>query len=131
VTREELVAYCLAKPDATEDHPWGEQTLTAKVGGKVFAFIGLHGGGLGVKCGRDTEESAELRLRYPDDVTVMAYIGRYGWNSVRLGGAVPGDELRELVDDSYDQVVARLPRAKRPGRSTGPPHAPVARGRGA
>ena len=47
-----LVAYALAKPGATEDEPW-EGDIVAKVGGKIFAFLG--GGGLGVKCGRDAD----------------------------------------------------------------------------
>jgi predicted DNA-binding protein (MmcQ/YjbR family) len=55
-----------------------------------------------------------LRVRYPDDVTVSAYIGRYGWNSLRFGGAVPDDEVLEAIDASYDRVVAALPRSKRP-----------------
>lgn len=111
----DLVAYCLAKPGSEPDRPW-EGDLVAKVGGKIFAFLG--GDGLGVKCGRDSDESAELRLRFPASVSVMAYIGRHGWNRVQLDGAageVPDDdELRELVDASYDAVVAKLPRRLRP-----------------
>lgn len=112
MTHDELVAYCLAKPGAEPDEPW-EGDLVAKVGGKIFAFLG--GGGLGVKCGRDADEAAELRHRYPGSATISAYIGRYGWNAVALDGVVPDDELRELVDVSYAAVVARLPRSKRPG----------------
>ena len=113
MTVDELVAYCLAKPGATEDYPWGEEELTAKVGGKVFAFIGLTTGTVGLKCGANTEQAGEWRRRYPDAITTSAYIGRYGWNSVRLDG-VPADEVRELVDASYDDVVRRLPKSKRP-----------------
>lgn len=113
----DLVAYCLAKPGAEPDEPW-EGDLVAKVGGKIFAFLGGgdDGGGVGVKCGRDADEAAELRLRFPEAVSVTPYIGRYGWNTVRLG-VTPGPddaELRELVDASYDAVVARLPRRLRP-----------------
>ncbi|WP_214367058.1 MmcQ/YjbR family DNA-binding protein [Pseudonocardia sp. H11422] len=111
MTHEELVAYCLAKPGAVPDEPW-EGDLVAKVGDKIFAFLG--GDGLGVKCGRDADEAAELRDRYPGTATVMAYIGRYGWNAVALDGAVPDDELRELVDASYEAVVAKLPKSKWP-----------------
>ena len=107
----DVVAYCLAKPGAVADTPW-EEDLVAKVGGKIFAFLGE--GGLGVKCGRDADEAAELRQRYPDHVSVMAYIGRHGWNSVRVDGTVPDDELIELVDASYDTIVAKLPRRLRP-----------------
>ncbi|MGH3664230.1 MAG: MmcQ/YjbR family DNA-binding protein, partial [Micromonosporaceae bacterium] len=63
---------------------------------------------------RNRDEADELLLRYPDDASVMAYIGRSGWNTVRLGGAVPDDEIYELVDASYDTVVSKLPKSKRP-----------------
>jgi predicted DNA-binding protein (MmcQ/YjbR family) len=111
VRHEDLVAYCLAKPGAVEDEPW-EGDLVAKVGGKIFAFLG--GGGLGVKCGRDADEAAELRQRFPDSVTRSAYIGQHGWNRIVLDGAVDDDELRELVDTSYDLIVAKLPKRLRP-----------------
>jgi predicted DNA-binding protein (MmcQ/YjbR family) len=114
VNHEELVAYCMAKPGATPDEPW-EGDLVAKVGGKIFAFLG--GSGLGVKCGRDSDEAAELRLRYPEQVSAMAYIGRHGWNSVRLDGTIPDEELRELVDASYDAIVAKLPKRLRPANT--------------
>jgi predicted DNA-binding protein (MmcQ/YjbR family) len=111
---DELIAYCLAKPGAEESYPWGDAELVCKVGGKAFAFIGLSEATVGLKCGVNAEEAGEWRDRYPDDVTISSYIGRYGWNAVRVGGAVPGDELRELVDHSYSAVVAKLPRSKRP-----------------
>ena len=44
----------------------------------------------------------------------MAYIGRHGWNAVIVDGTIPDDELRELVDASYNAVVAKLPRRLRP-----------------
>jgi predicted DNA-binding protein (MmcQ/YjbR family) len=110
---EQLRDYCLAKPGAWPDEPWEGDTV-AKVADKIFAFLGsADGGSLGVKCGT-RDEADELIMRYPDDVSVMAYIGRYGWNTARLNGAIPDDEVLELVDASYDDVVSRLPRSKRP-----------------
>lgn len=117
MTHDELVAYCLAKPGAWADTPW-EDDLVAKVGDKIFAFLGTPKdggpGGVGLKCGRDADDAAEWRYRYPAAVTVMAYIGRYGWNTFSLDGTVPDAELHELVDASYRSVVAKLPKAKRP-----------------
>jgi predicted DNA-binding protein (MmcQ/YjbR family) len=114
--REELIAYCLAKPGAQETYPFGEDELVAKVGGKGFAFIGLAGASnrVSLKCGRSTEDAAEWRDRYPDAITASAYIGRFGWNAVELNGTVPTDEVRELVDRSYDSIVRKLPKAKLP-----------------
>jgi predicted DNA-binding protein (MmcQ/YjbR family) len=111
VRHADVVTYCLAKPGAVPDTPW-EEDLVAKVGGKIFAFLG--GGGVGLKCGRDADEAAELRQRFPETATVMPYIGRYGWNSIALDGAIDDDELRDLIDASYDAVVTRLPKRLRP-----------------
>ncbi|MDX3655777.1 MmcQ/YjbR family DNA-binding protein [Streptomyces sp. ID05-26A] len=109
-----MIVYCAGKPGAEETYPWGETELVCKVGGKAFAFIGLDVHTVGLKCGTDAEAAAVWRERFPADVTVSGYIGRYGWNTVALKGAVPDDDLLELVDGSYDAVVARLPKGKRP-----------------
>lgn len=111
-----LVDYCLGKPGAEETYPWGEAELVAKVGGKAFAFLNLAGdpAAVTVKCGATAEEGEPLRLRYPGAVTASAYLGRYGWNRIALDGSVPAAELRELIDDSYADVVARLPKRSRP-----------------
>ena len=114
MTLDELIAYCAGKPGAEETYPWGDAELVCKVGGKAFAFIGLAGHTVGVKCGANAEAAAEWRERHPGDITTSAYVGRYGWNSVNLKGSVPGDEVRELLDASYDAVVAKLPKSKRP-----------------
>jgi len=115
MTWDELLAYCLAKPGARQDEPW-EGDVVVKVGSKVFAFLGS-GTAVGLKCGPSREAADEWLLRYPDDASASAYIGRSGWNSLRLGGAIPEDELLEAVDASYDTVVSKLPRKDRPARS--------------
>jgi len=114
--RDELIAYCLAKPGAEETYPFGEGEMVAKVGGRGFAFIGLGKApsGVGLKCGRDADDAAVWRDRYPESITTSAYIGRFGWNSVQLDGSIPSEDLQELLDQSYDAIVAKLPKAKRP-----------------
>ena len=111
MTREVLVAYCLAKPGAWEDEPWEGDTV-AKVHDKIFAFFGSDS--VGVKSGLTREEADEWLARYPDDASVMAYIGRSGWNTLKVGADIPDDEIREAVDTSYDLVVSRLPKKHRP-----------------
>src|SRR6476660_7889931 len=106
-----LREYCLDKPGAWADQPW-EGDHVAKVGAKIFAFLG--DATVGVKCGATREEADEWLARYPDDVSVMPYIGRSGWNVLRLDGPIPDEELIEAVDASYDLVVARLPKKDRP-----------------
>jgi predicted DNA-binding protein (MmcQ/YjbR family) len=115
VTPDELRDYALSKPGAWLDQPW-EGDHVAKVGdgdrGKIFAFLGDQS--VGVKAGATREEADEWLVRYPGDASVMAYIGRSGWNTLRVGGAIPDDEIEEAVDESYALVVAKLPRKLRP-----------------
>jgi predicted DNA-binding protein (MmcQ/YjbR family) len=117
MTREELLAYCLAKPGAWQDEPW-EGDVVAKVGAKIFAFFGSGANAtVGLKCGASREAADEWVLRYPADASVMAYIGRSGWNTLRIGGAIADDELIEAVDASYAAVVSKLPKKDRPAQS--------------
>ena len=113
---EQVTQHCLAKPGAWADDPWGTEHPVVKVGpegrGKIFAFLGR--GGVGVKAGAGRDEADAWLERYPDDVTVMAYIGRSGWNDLLLSGAIPDEELLDAIDDSYRRVVAALPAAHRP-----------------
>lgn len=114
MTWEGLLAYCLAKPGAWQDEPW-EGDVAVKVGGKIFAFFGSGATpSVGLKCGASREAADEWLLRYPGDASKMAYIGRSGWNTLRIGSAIPDDELIEAVDASYSAVVSKLPRKDRP-----------------
>ncbi len=69
---------------------------------------------MGLKCGRTREEADEWLAQFPEDASVMAYIGRSGWNTLRIGHNIPDDELLEAVDASYTAVVSKLPKRDRP-----------------
>jgi predicted DNA-binding protein (MmcQ/YjbR family) len=112
----ELLKHCLARPGAWTDEPW-EGDIVVKVGSKIFAFLGSASSGhagVGLKCGANREVADEWLARYPDDATVMAYIGRSGWNTLRTGGAIPDEEIVEAIDASYHFVVSKLPKRERP-----------------
>ncbi len=111
---QELLERCLAKPGAWQDSPWDHDFPVVKVAdrGKIFAFVGATG--VGVKCGANRDVADEWLDRYPDDASVMAYIGRSGWNNLAFGGAISGEEILEAVEDSYQLVVAGLPKKHRP-----------------
>ena len=111
MTREELLAHCLAKPGAWQDQPW-EGDVVAKVDTKIFAFTGE--GSVGVKCAATREEADEWLRQYPDDARVMPYIGRSGWNDLAFDGVIPDEDLLEAVDESYRLVVEGLPKRLRP-----------------
>jgi predicted DNA-binding protein (MmcQ/YjbR family) len=112
MTPEEMLAHCLAKPGAWPDNPWDHEHPVVKVHDKIFAFIG--GDGVGVKSGVNREVADEWLQRYPGDASVMAYIGRSGWNNLRFNGEIADDEVCEAVDESYVLVVRKLAKKHRP-----------------
>lgn len=116
LTGATLLAYCLSLPGAWQDEPW-EGDVVAKVADKIFAFLGS-GASVGVKCGATRDEADEWLRQYPQHAHVMAYIGRSGWNTLDLGGAIPDDEILDAVHSSYTTVVAKLPRSRRPEASS-------------
>jgi predicted DNA-binding protein (MmcQ/YjbR family) len=124
VSLDEVLAYCLAKPGAWRDEPWGDGVV-AKVGTRIFASlraVGVPGeaAGVGVKCGVRREDADEWLTRYPHDAAPSPHVGRFGWNSLAIGGAIPDEEILEAVDASYAMIVSKLPKKDRPAL-TAPP----------
>ena len=111
MTPDQLREHCLGKPGAWPDEPWEGDTV-AKVGPKIFAFLGAEA--VGLKCGATRDEADEWLARFPEDASVMPYIGRSGWNTLRIDGAIPDEDLLDAIDASYDTVVAKLAKKDRP-----------------
>jgi predicted DNA-binding protein (MmcQ/YjbR family) len=110
--RDRVMAACGAKPGSAEDYPFGDGVAVFKVAGKMFALVPLdpEPGSVSLKC--DPEFALDLRGRYPA-ITPGYHLSKRHWNTVELDGSVPGEELMELIDHSYDLVVASLTRAQR------------------
>ena len=120
MTRDELIQAALAYGQATEDYPFGDDLLTVKVGGRVFAWVpltesGWLGSGCRVAIKAPPATILELRSAYPDDVSAARPLAERHWAAVRLGGRVSDEEVRDLISLSYTCVVAGLPRRLRPG----------------
>jgi len=109
---ESFREYCLSKPAATEDTPFGEDVLVFKVAGKMFALASLDDvpATANLKC--DPDLALELRDRY-EQVRPGYHMNKKHWNTVEIDTGIPDAELREMIDHSYELVVKRLPQAKR------------------
>jgi predicted DNA-binding protein (MmcQ/YjbR family) len=110
--RDRMLAECLAKSGAVEDYPFGDGVAVFKVAGRIFALVSLGDapGDISLKC--DPDLALELRDRYAA-ITPGYHLNKRHWNTVRLDGSVPDEEVRELIDHSYELVVSRLPAAQR------------------
>ena len=108
MTIEDLRLYLLAKAHTTEGLPFGPTTLVFKVAGKMFALIGLDSEDLRCNLKCNPERALELRERY-DCIRPGYHMSKKHWNSLYIEEGNLRDELvYELVDHSYDLVVASL-----------------------
>ena len=103
--------YCLALKGVTEEMPFGDNTLVYKVEGKMFALTGIDMfTSINLKC--DPEEAIELRERYPA-VQPGYHMNKQHWNTILIDHSIPAELLLKWTKNSYDLVVAKLPRKLR------------------
>jgi predicted DNA-binding protein (MmcQ/YjbR family) len=108
---EELREYCISKKGVTEGFPFDEETLVFKVGGKMFALTNLDGEpSVNLKC--DPEKAIELREQYSAIISGY-HMSKIHWNTVYMDRSLPENLIKELIDLSYELVLASLPKAKR------------------
>lgn len=107
---EEIRKYCLGFPGATEDVKWGAD-LTFCVGGKMFAVTGMESTSDGISMKSTPEKFAELTER--PGIRPAHYVARYHWITVENFDAVTTDELRQLIEHSYQLVFEKLPKKVR------------------
>jgi predicted DNA-binding protein (MmcQ/YjbR family) len=112
MTPSALRRECLRMPGATEDFPFNPETSVFKVGGKVFAITTLEGRPLSVSLKCEPGLAEQLRADYPA-ITPGYHLNKRHWNTVVLDGSLPERMVRDMIEDSYDLVVAGLPRRVR------------------
>jgi len=109
---EAFRAHCIAKPGVEETLPFNDHTLVFKVMGKMFAICDIDNyTGFTAKC--DPGRAVELREEYPDGITPGWHTSKTHWNTVIADAGVPDNLQRDLIDHSYELVVAGLTRKLR------------------
>jgi predicted DNA-binding protein (MmcQ/YjbR family) len=114
MTPDQLRALCLDFNEAVEEFPFTPETSVFKVLGKMFALSALDSVPLRVNLKCEPEQALRLRAEYPA-IAPGWHMNKRHWNTVTLDGTVPDRLVRELVEDSYDLVVAGMPKATRLG----------------
>lgn len=112
MTPNALRKLCLSFPGAREEFPFDEANSVFKVAGKIFALSPLKSRPLRISLKCDPDLAMQLRLDHPA-ITPGYHLNKRHWNTVVLDGSVPADLVREMIEDSYDLVVAGLPRRER------------------
>jgi predicted DNA-binding protein (MmcQ/YjbR family) len=105
MTIDQIRAYCLSFPHATENLQWGDD-LCFKIAGKIFTMLGLDNPRLCFKCSPET--FAELIER--EDIHPAPYVGRYKWVMLDRLNALSDRELKDSIRLSYEMVAAKAPK---------------------
>lgn len=104
--------FCLSFPGTTEDLPFDENTLCFKVMGKIFTICNIEKfESINLKC--DPVKAIELREMYPDIVIPGYHMNKKHWNTVRMQHNLTDELIKEWITDSYQLVVAGLPKKVR------------------
>lgn len=101
---------CLSFPQTTEQIQWGDD-LVFKVAGKIHAITVLKPAKIWLCFKVSTEKFAELTER--TGVIPAPYLARAKWIALETRDALSSDELTLLLRESYDMVVAKLPKKTR------------------
>ncbi|RIH65050.1 MmcQ/YjbR family DNA-binding protein [Mariniphaga sediminis] len=105
---EELRDYCLSMKGAEEKMPFDNKTLVFSVKGKMFCATDVEDYELiNLKC--NPEEAILLREKY-EDVIPGYYMNKKHWNSIKTNGSISDTLLEEWIRNSYNLVVAALPK---------------------
>ena len=112
-TRQELIDFCLTFPAAYEDYPFDSiadpsrwTVMRHKANRKGFAHIYERNGKLCANLKCDPFEADILRQTYTG-VTPAYHMNKTHWNTVTLGGDVPDDELKFMIERSYELIMPK------------------------
>ncbi|EMY35714.1 hypothetical protein D477_002988 [Arthrobacter crystallopoietes BAB-32] len=109
-----LRGICLGLPGTFEDFPFGPETSVFKVRAragqaKMFALANLDADPLHISLKCEPELALQLRAAHPE-ITGAYHLNKTHWNGVLCGSGLPDGMIRDMIEDSYDLVVAGLPR---------------------
>jgi predicted DNA-binding protein (MmcQ/YjbR family) len=104
--------HCLAFRGSAETFPFGPGTSVFKVSGKIFAISRLNEDPLRVslKC----EPLLAEQLRKAHQAVLPGYhLNKRHWNTVIIDGSLPERVIVDMIEDSCDLIVSKLPRSRR------------------
>lgn len=107
---DQLRELCLSFPGTTEQIQWGYD-LVFKVGGRMFAVTPLEPAPVCLSFKASPENFAELTER--QNIIPAPYMARAQWVALQTRDAIAAEELSRLLRESYEMVLAKLPKKMR------------------
>jgi predicted DNA-binding protein (MmcQ/YjbR family) len=108
----ELRDVCLGFPGSAETFPFGPMTSVFKVAGKMFALSQLAESPLRISLKCEPPLAEQLRAAHPA-VLPGYHLNKRHWNTVIIDGSIREQTIMDMIEDSYDLVVSKLPLSRR------------------
>lgn len=102
--RREVIDYCLTFENVFEDYPFHDDNwcvMRHKQNKKVFAWIFNKDGYVWVNVKCDVEWRDFWRNAF-DSVIPAYHLNKTYWNSIILDGTIPVEDIKRMIDESYD-----------------------------
>lgn len=102
--REEVIEFCLTLNEAYEDKPFRDPNWTVirhRANRKVFAWIFEREGHIWINVKCDPQWRDFWRDAFAS-VLPAYHLNKEHWNSVILDGSVPEDDLKRMIEESYE-----------------------------
>ncbi len=110
VDARQAAAWAEELPAAVEEFPFGPQAAVFKVGGKMFALVPTDEDSVTVKV--SPEDGVALRSQFTA-VSPGYHMNKRHWITIDLAADTQSVPVQDLIEDSYDLVVAGLSKAVR------------------
>jgi predicted DNA-binding protein (MmcQ/YjbR family) len=107
--------YATALPEATVEHRSNPSWDTYKVSGRVFLLMTDMPGHPIVTVKADPDDALALRDQH-SEITAGYHMNKKHWITAAGGPGLDEHLVRELVTDSYQLIVAKLPQSQRPAQ---------------
>lgn len=108
---EEARNYCIHKKGVSECLPFDENTLVFKLMDKMFALIPTEKEAqISLKC--QPEKAIELRERFAF-IEAAYHMNKQHWITLFLSQTHDDLLVKELIDNSYQLVMSKLPKKTR------------------
>lgn len=91
-----------------QSQPFGPDCEVFKIFDKMYMLIGAYSGKLLVTVKCKPEKSLEYQELYPS-ISAGYHMNKKHWISIASGDEITADLLQDLIKDSYDLVVGKLP----------------------
>lgn len=107
----EVRDFALSLPFATERCPFGPDTLSFEIGGKMFCLMDLSGEWAFYNVKVHPDFSIDLRDRYAA-IRPGYHMNKKHWISIDFNAGIPRSEEEEIIRHAYCQTAKGLTRKK-------------------